>query len=184
MLQRTDVRLDSFMVPCFLAIIVFHFRGKRIIQYAANPMVQWAIILSFFVLSFAPQFIHSAMFMERAFVPLLITLVVIGTVINPHGWLGRILETPGLRWIGRLSYRIYLWQEIVIYRQAPPQSGLGHIALLFLLRLPILFALAIASYYWIEVPFIRLGRRLAKRASAHLGAVKAASAVPAAAFVE
>ncbi len=165
--KRTDIRLDSLMIPCFLALALTFPRTGQLIRRAGKPLIQAAIIASFLIVLLAPQFAHWALPLEIAMVPFMISLVVITTVLNPGGLLGRILETPLLRWIGRLSYSIYLWQQIVIYRETPAHTDLLHMALLFLFRLPILLALALASYYWIEVPFIRIGRKLAERFSVH-----------------
>jgi peptidoglycan/LPS O-acetylase OafA/YrhL len=71
----------------------------------------------------------------------------------------RILEWPLLRWIGRLSYSLYIWQQLVIFPAVVPHSPISAIQQVPL-NLALLFAIASASYYFIEKPAIRLGRRL------------------------
>ena len=88
-------------------------------------------------------------------------MLVIGTVVKPKSWIGRMLEQPTIRWVGRLSYSLYLWQQIAIFRADSSDVTWSGLVSSFLVRLPIVFALALASYYWIEVPFIRIGRKLA-----------------------
>jgi peptidoglycan/LPS O-acetylase OafA/YrhL len=74
------------------------------------------------------------------------------------------LETRGLKFIGRISYSLYLWQQAFF-----PLKGLGpqpHDNLLTFiqhswLRYAVLPLVAVASYQWIERPMIRLGHRLA-----------------------
>ena len=163
LLKRTDIRLDSFMLPCVAAIWLVSSRREQIIRYAANPVIQAVTITSLLVISFVPKILRTGLFLERALVPLLITALVVTTVTRPWGWLGRFLELRVLRWIGRLSYSIYLWQEIVINRPASVNSDFAHMASLFLLRLPVVVALAMISYRWIEVPLIRTGRKLARQ---------------------
>lgn len=162
LLKRTDIRLDSFMLPCAAAIWLLSAKRQQIIRYAANPFLQAATIAGLLVISFVPKILKIGLFLERAVVPLLITALVITTVSHPWGWLGRFLELRVLRWIGRLSYSIYLWQEIVINRPLSANSGLIHIVALLLLRLSVVVALAVISYRWIEVPLIGLGRKLVR----------------------
>lgn len=65
------------------------------------------------------------------------------------GW--RILTARGLRWIGLTSFSLYLFHQPVI---AFAKLSVGHISLsLGCLLLPVIFALAAASYYLVEKPF-------------------------------
>jgi peptidoglycan/LPS O-acetylase OafA/YrhL len=77
------------------------------------------------------------------------------TVAKPWSWVGRVLETPLLAWIGRMSYSLYIWQQLFlpprpmgVWQQAP-------------WNLAAIFLCAAISYYWVERPSIALGRRLA-----------------------
>ena len=40
--------------------------------------------------------------------------LVVSTVIQPDSVLGRVLEWQPLRWIGTLSFSLYLWQELFL----------------------------------------------------------------------
>jgi peptidoglycan/LPS O-acetylase OafA/YrhL len=81
-------------------------------------------------------------------------LLVVATVLNPHTWLGRLLETSVLRWIGRLSYSLYIWQQLLMFYQPKELNW-------YPLRWVALFAVAAFSYYVIERPMVRLGYKLA-----------------------
>jgi peptidoglycan/LPS O-acetylase OafA/YrhL len=89
---------------------------------------------------------------------MLLTVIVVATVLHPTTWIGWILEHPGIRWIGRLSYSLYLWQEFFALPQAKYPISLAQS---FPLNLALLFATASLSYRFIERPMIRLGHRLA-----------------------
>lgn len=82
-----------------------------------------------------------------------------GTVLHPEAPFGRVLELGPLRWIGRLSYSAYLWQQlffVTVMREPEwPQR--------FPLNAALLLAIALASYHLVEQPMIRLGRRVVAR---------------------
>jgi peptidoglycan/LPS O-acetylase OafA/YrhL len=72
----------------------------------------------------------------------------------------RILSYPAITWVGRISYSLYLWHEVVPYFLSillPKDTGLP---LQYLLGVPLSFAAASLSYYFVEQPFKRIRKRL------------------------
>lgn len=69
-------------------------------------------------------------------------------------WLVRILTNRPMLFVGKISYSLYLWHwpVFVLFRWTVGLHG-HHFQLLALL---IAFALATASYYWVETPLRRL----------------------------
>jgi peptidoglycan/LPS O-acetylase OafA/YrhL len=92
-------------------------------------------------------------------------LLIVSTVLHPANLIGRALESAPLRFLGRISYSVYLWQMIFFcfgYGVPAPHSPLiAHIQT-SLLRYPVTLAVSLFSYYVIEKPMVRLGHRLAK----------------------
>jgi peptidoglycan/LPS O-acetylase OafA/YrhL len=92
---------------------------------------------------------------------IVLPLLILSTALHPNTVQGRILETKPFRWIGWISYSLYLWQQLffgVNFAGSPP--GLE------LLRKPPINFLALllcatCSHYVIEKPFIRMGHKLA-----------------------
>jgi len=83
-----------------------------------------------------------------------IALAVHRCVWKPDGLVGRALERPLPVFIGTLSYSLYLWQQLFVNRHAhawwcqfPANIGFAGIV-------------ALLSYFMIEKPALRLGRRL------------------------
>jgi len=81
---------------------------------------------------------------------------VIASAVQPAGALRRGLSPAPLRWLGRISYGVYLWHWPVIVVLSAERTGIRSFAVLNLLRLGATFAFSIASYYLVERP-IRLG---------------------------
>ena len=80
-------------------------------------------------------------------------LFILHCVHHPHTWLGRILNTRALAFVGVLSYSLYLWQQLVLDRDS---SSWPHV---FPINLVLASAAALASYHLVERPFLRLRRR-------------------------
>ena len=92
---------------------------------------------------------------------ILIPLLILGTVIHSSKLPGRILETSVFRWLGRLSYSLYLWQQLFLVWAEDRVAGLGLLQT-FPLNLAAVFACATVSMLLIETPLIAAGHRLAK----------------------
>jgi peptidoglycan/LPS O-acetylase OafA/YrhL len=133
---RTDYRMDALFWGCTLALAP-RFKGHA--AAAALPLAA-AIALDIY----QPQ---GYMALQAILFPCILAL----TVARP----ATFLEWPPLRWIGRLSYSLYLWQQLFF----------SHYHHGFLQRFPLNLACALAcagfSYYLIEKPMVRLGHRLA-----------------------
>ncbi len=98
-------------------------------------------------------------------------LLVVSTVYHPHSFMSRFLELKWIRFIGRISYSLYLWH--LIFFRSPEEFGTpatGNVWLMnhlsaWPLRYVTAFGFALLSYYFVEKPLIRLGHRLAPPAS-------------------
>lgn len=156
---RTDMSLRNLLFPALLAVLLTRpsFRSfvTKISSY--NTLIVLTIVAIFI------SQIRLGGHLTGAIVCIGFPFMVLSTMLHPNDWLGRLLESFPFVFLGRISYSIYLWQELFFIRTA------GHSALRFLQSAPLnliaTLVCAIASYYVIEKPLMRLGHRLAPPAT-------------------
>ena len=89
---------------------------------------------------------------------------VVATMLHPQSYTTRLLELRPLRYLGRLSYSLYLW-HILFFNSTVPLAHMTWAPLVLLSQRPYRYFAALlcamASYHWIEKPLIRVGHRLA-----------------------
>lgn len=153
--QRTDSRLDALLWGCLAAL--FFPQIKRIF---AHRLWSWAWIPLLVYLVVLERFHLPLLTLQLA---LLFPCLLMSTVLFPKNPLGRLLELPFMRWIGALSYSLYLWQELFLQPSRGPNSlertsGFYHLQQWPWNVVAILMC-ACASHYLLEKPMIRVGRR-------------------------
>jgi peptidoglycan/LPS O-acetylase OafA/YrhL len=94
-----------------------------------------------------------ATFLRSALLPPLI----LTTVLRPQGLAGRLLDMRLLRWLGKISYSLYLWQQLFLVWGAPLDVGIGALQS-FPLGLACALLAAWMSFTFIERPMIIQGR--------------------------
>jgi peptidoglycan/LPS O-acetylase OafA/YrhL len=150
---RTDVRLDSLLWGCILAIML---SDPKWVDFLKRRLSGWIIaaLVAIDIVSNVRHGQHDYSWFE----PIILALLLVWPVLFPDTLLGRPLETKLLRWIGRISYSLYIWQQFWLLFPTAPKvfPSLQQ----FPVNIGFAFACAIVSYYMIEQPSIALGRRL------------------------
>jgi peptidoglycan/LPS O-acetylase OafA/YrhL len=154
---RTDTHVDALLIPALIALAL----------YSMNPMTGEAARRYIPAWSF-PVFAAVEIVLLNAKVPCFFTLqatvlslLILSTALHSNTVQGRILEAKPFRWIGWISYSLYLWQQLffgVNFAGSPP--GLAPLRKPPINLLALLLCAAF-SHYVIEKPFIRLGHKLA-----------------------
>lgn len=161
--MRTELRINTLLFPALLAILLRKPGFRSFCARRVNPLsALYALIAAFFL-----AYISG---LERPFsivIPFVFPWFLIGTILHPGNYLSRLLETAPLRYLGRISYSIYLWQQLFFigtndsFRAAWPLSILQA----WPWNMAATILIASMSYYLLEKPFIRLGHRLAPPAT-------------------
>jgi peptidoglycan/LPS O-acetylase OafA/YrhL len=142
---RTDLLADTLLWGCCLAFC----------RFSLGPVISTCIVLMSFVslvcfyggltdLVIAHNHIE-------LFIHILPTILLGALVSCPKGAIAWFLDSPQMRFIGKLSYSLYIWQQLFLGGHGP--------------RLPLPIALAAAfvcaylSYRFVEQPCIRMGKQ-------------------------
>jgi peptidoglycan/LPS O-acetylase OafA/YrhL len=151
---HTDVRLDALLMPALFAVLsrseVFGARFNSLIKIG-HP----AFLLS---LLFFVQWPGGSALQATA-IAFLMPGVLLGTVLKPESLTTRFLEWTPLRSIGRISYSLYLWQQLFFTQRFLGTRPLGCLEA-WPLNIVLTFMLATLSYHAVERPLVRLGHRL------------------------
>lgn len=146
---RTDCRLADLLFGALTALLAERTpeRVRRTAAMAGGLVLAWAL---------------ASRSVPWLAVSVLMPWLLLDTVLRPHGWLGKVLEWSPLARLGRMSYSLYLWQQLFMAGHAPLTGVLGHLQN-WPWNLLGLFVCAAASHHWLERPLTRLGRQIADR---------------------
>lgn len=146
----TGTNLCFLFLPAAAAVLLRNQSNQLLVKQWLRPL--WVLPLLFMFLP-----VHSPIHLLRGLYAL---PVVLCTLYHPESLTGRLLELSPFKFIGRISYSLYLWQEVFLSGHFAPMSrpfgALHQTPWVW----PCIFACAIASYYLVEKPFIAIGHRL------------------------
>jgi peptidoglycan/LPS O-acetylase OafA/YrhL len=153
---RTDYCIGGLFFGCWMALLLAESEWRDRLERRLSPAAWWALLGAFLWLATSVR--ENA---ARAIATPIVPLLLAGTLVHPGRLAGRILEWGPLRWVGRISYSLYLWQQLFLI---PPSSTrpLGRLHD-FPLDWIAALACALASYHLVEQPAIALGHRLSRR---------------------
>jgi peptidoglycan/LPS O-acetylase OafA/YrhL len=153
---RTDIRADSLLWGCILAII---FARPELRERLKRAIPGWVMLL-LVAIDVASNILHGQ-HDYSAYEPFILALLVVWPILYPDSILRQSLDLAPLRFVGTVSYSLYIWQQMwMLFPGAPmPFPRLQA----FPLNVVMAFCCGVVCYYAVEKPFIQLGRRLILR---------------------
>jgi peptidoglycan/LPS O-acetylase OafA/YrhL len=144
-------RMDALMVGCLMALCLEHpwFEAAyiRASRYVALTPLYCLFVAPILQLRFGGAYAYTVGFSLENFC---IALFILWAIRNALSVTGRILNSAPFRAIGVTSYSLYLWQTLFLHGRNHTVTGR------FPLDMLCITAAAIASYYLVEKPSLRL----------------------------
>jgi peptidoglycan/LPS O-acetylase OafA/YrhL len=147
LLYAPDLRGVGLVLGCLAAVLFTGGLVRRVPAWLASAsLVPACVAVALFTLDGRWQ----AVYLVPAFC-IAAAVVLLACVLHPGWWFARMIDRAWLRWLGRISYGLYLW-HIPIY------VAVGWVA-----GLPLAILVAVLSYRFVELPFLRRRHRRRER---------------------
>jgi peptidoglycan/LPS O-acetylase OafA/YrhL len=151
---RSDLRMDALL---WGAVVAFTLNDAVAREKLRLDLKFWTW-LGMVALALASIVYYSSL--TSMFLAVLIPMILAGTLLHPQWLVSRLLDSAPLAWVGRISYSLYIWQQLFL---VPGWDHPAHFWARLPWSLPAVLAVACVSYYLIETPLLRVGGRLAAR---------------------
>ncbi len=152
---RTDVRMDSLLWGCFAAFVYLKISEKKV-----SGWTPW-LFLALLIFAWVYQPPAGPLILALTFPALIVS-----SILCSDGLLGRFLELRPLRWIGRLSFSLYVWQTLFLQASVSPDPAWLDRLKDWPTNLCMIVLCSILTHYFLERPLIRLGRKIGRRPTA------------------
>lgn len=152
----TDTRADALLMGCLLALLPVAAAGvwlKRCLKLAALVSAT-ALLYLIGTANFRDQFLYRGGYTVIA---LLAGIVILAAANSPPWLLAAVLRFRPLRWLGKISYGLYLWHWLVVRSSSFYFPGIFGM----LGQAPLAIGIASLSFYLVERPFNKLKSRFA-----------------------
>ncbi len=153
--KRTDLALQDLLVPALLAVLLTRPAFRATMLRVSRRGVLIGLVVAGVLVSEMLLGGHVTHQITCIGFP----VMVMSTMLHPEEWLGRLLETPIFTFFGRISYSLYLWQQLFFIRR--PETSVLHFVQGWPMNLAGAILCAVGSYYLVEKPLMRLGHRVA-----------------------
>ena len=166
----TECRFDTILAGCFTAIVLNKPTSDQLIRFAVHPVT--VVIALFAVLS---TFVIRDTYFRQTFRftiqnIALIPLVLAAVVTPRYLTVKRILNFQPVKWIGVLSYSLYLW-HFAMFDLAKATLGEGPEIVRYGVGWLLAFCIAVAIYVLVERPMFKLRRLAGSRTHEQLAGV-------------
>lgn len=147
---RTESRFDALMFGSLFAMLA-HAQSSR--SWMTKRLTGW-VALGTLAMAIVLLVAIPVMPVRRTVVAIALPVILGYSILRPRELLGRFLELPWLRYVGRISYSLYIWQMLFFMPYAPDMPRVQS----FPIALIGTVLCALASYYFVERPAMRWAR--------------------------
>ena len=154
---RTDARVDSLLVG---ALTAFVFRYFRVPPMLSKMMMYVSLLCALSTFAYFGPRVESSKFLYNSgftLIAVLFAFVVFG-LANSDSGLGKALSCRPLRFVGKISYGLYIWHIPVfkvLARHMETGTRIGRLGLGLFLA----FTATLISWYAVERPALKLKNR-------------------------
>ena len=165
--RETQWNLGFLLLAALVAVILQRPQARAFAKRILRP---WVVFLATLVAIPLHHFIwHAGLNGAVGFAAGNLSIFwIVASALHPQSLTTRFLESAPMRFVGRISYSLYLWHVLFFFKLSP-STGVTNPVMLALsgrvVKYVAAFAVAILSYYFIEKPMVRLGHKLAPAAS-------------------
>jgi peptidoglycan/LPS O-acetylase OafA/YrhL len=156
----TDTRAAGLLVGVALAFVWQPWRFNGLLQRRGTIALNIAgfAALAFLLLDLLRMAEFDSFLYRGGFlVTSLLTAVVLAVTVHPQGALNAVLGTKPLVWVGKRSYGLYLYHWPIFMLLRPGIDVMWPTWVTLTVQFSLTFAVAEASYRWIEQPIRRQG---------------------------
>ena len=157
-----ETRADALLLGCALAIAVARPEiANRLQRFVGHWSAGWLALASTIGIASLAAAIGTTAFRDTIVwlvLPLVLGVLLLHVVATPTSALSRVLDLAPVRYVGRISYGMYLYQQILSSPVHHLTEGLPYVVQLsFMYALTVLFATL--SFFVVERPFLRWKER-------------------------
>jgi peptidoglycan/LPS O-acetylase OafA/YrhL len=163
--EAFDTRADHLMTGCLLAVVLHYRWLPGLWNAVCRPVLVPVLTVTALAVSAVLQYRIEGFRNTVGFIvdPLLVALILVQAIaLSESSWLWRWTNWSPVRYLGRISYSVYLYQQI-----APTfvENALGGqpYGVQLVAHVILVTILASLSYWVIETPFLKLKDRLGRR---------------------
>ena len=150
---------DSIYIGCLTALIRWLIYDKiKIPDYITFVLIGIILIICLLPINLSSKINISYL---KLVISIFTSIILLNFINNPMVFSSKILSTPSMVWIGKISYGLYLWHipifKLIKYHSTLPPS------ISFILKFFLTFLFATLSWMIIEKKSTDFGRRLSKK---------------------
>ncbi len=159
--------LDGMAIGCCLGVLQPQLHASAIYRRVfTGPMMAMLLVIVFAINRFRP---YTVVMLVGTPIMLLAVALLVDWAIRTENWVTRQLNKPFVRYVGVLSYSLYLWQQLFLNRSSS-QS-------IFPLNVVLAFLTALLFFYLVEKPTLGLRKQFSALGGPPAKALSASSSM-------